>query len=181
VQRKGLKDRKNSQLLSLMIKGVLFNYKYFNMILILLFLPTHFFDANCEMMPSIRSAYHEIDSEQQLEEFIQQLKKIDCEEAQPYLASSIMQKAEYAFLPTSKLKFFIRGKGLLERFIQTNPNNLEARYVRVLVQRKIPSILRYKDNIKMDIEFIKSHLNNSKLPSDYQEVILSKINNVIKE
>ena len=150
------------------------------MIFILLFLPIHLFEANCETIPSIRSAYHEIRNEQQLEEFIQQLKKVDCEEAQPYLASAIMQKAKYAFFPTSKLKYFNRGKSLLENFIQINPDNLEARYVRVLVQSEIPYILGYKNNIKSDVKFIKSRINSSKLPSDFQEIILFNIEVVLK-
>ncbi|MFT5165382.1 MAG: hypothetical protein ACI8P3_000607 [Saprospiraceae bacterium] len=150
------------------------------MIFILLLLPFHFFEANCEVMFSVRSSYHKISSAQQLEQFIQDLKGIACEEAQPYLASAIMQKAEYAFMPTSKLKYFNQGKKLLEKFIQANPNNLEARYVRVLVQSKAPSILGYKDNIKLDIEFIKSHINIADLPVDFQEIILFNVNNLVK-
>ena len=132
------------------------------------------------MIVSIRTAYHKIRTEKQLEQFIKKFHGIDAEEAQPYLASAIMQKAQYAFLPTSKLKYFKQGKKQLESFIQNNPNNLEARYVRVLVQSNVPEILGYKNNIKSDIEFIKSHIKASKLPADYQKVMLTHIKNVTK-
>ena len=111
-----------------------------------------------------------------LDQFIEDVKETNCKEAQPYLASAIMQKAKYAFFPTTKFRYFNQGKELLENFIQAYPNNLEARYVRVLVQRNIPSILGYKDKIESDITFINSYIKEAKLPSDFKNVILSNIN-----
>ena len=97
------------------------------------------------------------------------------------METAIMQKAEYAFLTTRNLKFFNREKKLMEHFIQTNPSYLEARSFCVLVQCKVPSILGYKDNIKLDIEFVKSYINRSKMPFVFQEVIHRNIYNVIEK
>lgn len=132
-------------------------------------------DVGCDGIQSVRTAFHEIASEKQLDQFIEDVERINCKAAEPYLASAIMQKAKYAFFPTSKLKYFSQGKELLENFIQTYPNDLEARYVRILVQRSIPSFLGYKGQIESDIQFVNSHLKEAELSSDYKNVILSNI------
>lgn len=129
-------------------------------------------------MVTIRSKYHEISSKHDLEVFMEYLNEVDCKRAEPYLASAIMQKAKYAFLPTDKLKYFNRGKKMLENFIEHHPENIEARYVRALVQSEIPRFLGYKNQIKSDAEFIKTHLEQSDLPGDYKKLIALNLNKI---
>ena len=144
--------------------------------LLFLSLSVQSYDVDCDKIISIRTAFHEIATESQLDEFIENTEEKNCKEAQPYLASAIMQKAKYAFFPTSKFRYFNQGKELLENFIDAYPHNLEARYVRVLVQRNIPSLLGYKDNIESDIKFINLYIKEANLPADFKNVILNNIN-----
>lgn len=135
----------------------------------------------CDAMSIIRSNYHEIKTKQALEAFIGLLNETDCRAAEPYLASAVMQKAQYAFLPTDKLKYFNRGKKRLEDFIHRHPENLEARYIRLLVQSEIPWFLSYKDQIKPDAEFILAHLKEADLPTDFKNLIKTNVDKIVKE
>lgn len=133
---------------------------------------------DCGQMPEIRKQYHRIQSKSELNGFIGLLEKTDCQLCEPYLASAIMQKAKYAFLPTSKLSYFKKGKNRLEEYIQLYPESVEARYVRVLVQSEIPSFLGYNGEMKSDIQFIQSRIGKSGLPEDYQKLILKNVQSI---
>ena len=142
---------------------------------LLLFLGLIFNTPDCIDMKSVRTEYHKIKTEEQLQHFIDMAKKINCDEAQPYLASAILQKAQYCILPTSKLKYFQNGKKHLEAFIQQNPSSIEGRYVRVLVQSELPAILGYSDDMVSDSMYIKNHIESSGLPESYQKLILKNV------
>jgi hypothetical protein len=129
-------------------------------------------------MQTIRNDFHSINSEEKLEVFIESITKSECESKTPYLAYSIMQTAQYAFWPTKKLKNFNRGKKMLESFIQKNPDNIEARYVRILVQSEVPGILGYNNEIEADIQLVKKYIGNSNLPKVYQDLILKNISKI---
>ncbi len=136
--------------------------------------------SDCSEMQSVRNKYHENKTSDQLDAYIEYLEKLNCILAEPYLASSIMQKAEHSFMPTKKLKYFNLGKKMLEDFIQKNPKNFEAKYVRAMVQSEIPSFLGYNNAMKEDIDFIQKNINFSDLPTTYQEIILKNINSISK-
>lgn len=131
--------------------------------------------TNCNGMLSLREQYHHIQTENQLSSFFDALDAVDCEDKTPYLASAIMRKAEFTNWPFKKLSYFKEGKDLLEDFISTHPNHIEARYVRVLTQRNVPGLLNYSDNINEDLEFINAHIDSSDLPDDYKQVMLKNI------
>ena len=133
-----------------------------------------FVNNDCTDMNTIRKAYHEVVSEKDLNNFIKLLESRTCEEIEPYIASSIMQKSEHAFI-TKKMKYFKEGKERLESFITKNPNNVEAKYIRYLIQKEIPSFLNYKENIAQDSLFIVENISSSNLPMDYQKLILKNI------
>ena len=130
---------------------------------------------DCETIQTIRNDYHLINSKEKLETFIDTLNKSKCELTRPYLASAVMQSSEYALWPTKKLKNFNKGKKMLEAFIKANSTNIEARYVRILVQSEIPKFLGYHKNIESDIKFIKLKIDDSNLPKEYKELILLNI------
>lgn len=131
-------------------------------------------------MESIRTTYHSIRTEEQLDQFIELVEDMPCDNAQPYLASAIMQKAQHCIWPTNKLKYFQTGKKHLETFIQQRPGSIEARYVRVLIQSEVPYILGYKDDLVSDARFIKNHIASSGLPESYQKLILKNVEKVTK-
>ena len=149
--------------------------------LIFLFIVVFLNSADCGEMQIVRDNYHKIKTNHQLEQYINFLDELKCESAEPYLASAIMRQAEYCFWPLVKFKCFAQGKNQLEDFIRKYPYNIEARYVRVLVQSELPAILGYKNQIKSDSEFIKSNIQSTELPYAYQAVILDNIYMIIKK
>lgn len=145
-----------------------------------IFLSVFMQNSDCSEIQKVREKYHQIKNSDQLDSFIAYLEKLNCEMAQPYLASSIMQKAEYSFSPIKKLKYFNSGKTLLEDYIKNNPKNIEAKYVRVMVQSEIPSFLGYHKEMEADLQFIKKNTSTSDLSKEYQEIILKNINAILK-
>lgn len=79
------------------------------------------------------------------------------EDQQAYYGTIMMKSAEYQKAAGDKLKKFKEGKTLLEGVIQSNPNNVEYRFLRLMIQENAPKILKYTANIKEDAAFIKSN------------------------
>lgn len=146
--------------------------------LIYIFLFSILFNNNCSDIELIRSDYHELASSEKVEAFLEKASKNSCDLAIPYFASAQMQSAKYAFWPNQKLKKFNRGKKKLEQYILENPTNIEARYIRALVQSNTPKILGYNKNIQEDIAYIKKHIKESGLSTSYQKIILENISNL---
>ena len=140
-------------------------------ILSILFL---FTSNNCNNLDIIRTEFHEIESEDDLENFLEQVKNLSCKEIEPFIASSIMHKSRYAFI-TKKMKYFKDGKKRLEQFISDNPNDVEAKYIRLLIQKEIPSFLNYDDEISHDSIFIERNIQGSALPKEYKKLILENV------
>ncbi len=94
---------------------------------------------------------------------------MSCDQAEPYLACAIMQRAEHSLWPPTQLKYFNQGKDMLEAYITNYPDDMEARYVRLLVQQGCPSFLGYTNQIQEDVRFIIRNLESVPLPSRLQE------------
>lgn len=126
----------------------------------------------------IRDEFHHIDSDDKLNRFIERYENSIFRKSKPYVATAVMQKAKYTFFPHCKFQYFNRGKKQLESYIDKYPNCIEGRYVRLLTQSEVPGILGYKTNMQSDKSFILSHINESDLPKDYQELILKNIKGI---
>ncbi|WP_435137059.1 hypothetical protein [Formosa sp. A9] len=129
-------------------------------------------------MLSIREQYHLVQTENQLELFLDTLDAVECDDKTPYLASAIMRKAEFTSWPLKKISYFKEGKNMLEDFILKHPKHLEARYVRVLTQHSIPKFLGYSSNIDEDLQFINTHLETAELPENYKLQISETIKQI---
>lgn len=142
---------------------------------LLLFLATIALTINFQTdLTQMREDFHNISTHEEIKEFIQKYEQSDSQ-SEPYVASAIMRKAEFVFLPTTKLKYFNQGKNKLEKYIKNNPQNIEGRYVRILVQRNIPSFLGYSNHIDEDREVIQQNIESSTLPKEYKQLILKNI------
>jgi hypothetical protein len=130
-----------------------------------------------EALELVRVKFHQKLNENDLNTFLLEIERNNCTNMEPYRASAIMQKAQFTFFPTEKLRYFLKGKRLLEDFIVENPNHLEARYVRIIVQRYTPSLLMYNDDIDTDRAFIKKNIVLEKsLSVEFKKTILHNIN-----
>jgi hypothetical protein len=76
-----------------------------------------------------------------------------------YLAVVCMMKSNHACFPFTKLKYFNKGRKLLERAIEFNPHSIELIYFRFEIQRRLPAVLSY-DNRKEDRIRMRNFLAN---------------------
>lgn len=128
-------------------------------------------------METIRSEFHNITDKESLYAFLDKFEESSCDQAEPYIASALMKKGQYAFFPTTKMKYFNAGKDRLEKYVTEHPTNLEAKYMRLMVQKRIPNFLNYSENIQEDSLAIVNNLAESKLSASYQKLILQNITN----
>ena len=132
-------------------------------------------NLNCDKMDDIRKMYGTLDSEEKLIAFIDLLNETDCIQSTPYMASATMQKAQYAFAPWTKYSYFMKGKKMLENYIKEYPEDVDARYVRFLVQSHIPRFLGYRKNIKEDAALILQKLELTEMNAEFKVQIRKHI------
>ncbi|MBW6481823.1 MAG: hypothetical protein K0B10_02065 [Vicingaceae bacterium] len=88
----------------------------------------------------------------------------------PYKGALLMKKAGLEKNPTEKLKFFKEGKLLLETAINNDNQNVELRFLRLIIQENAPKFLGYHSNIKEDVNFIQE--NSNKLSTVLKNILL---------
>lgn len=67
-----------------------------------------------------------------------------------YKGASIALKSKFAPGLKQKKEGFIKGVTILENVIKANPNNVEARIIRLSIQENTPKLLKYKGSIEAD-------------------------------
>lgn len=93
----------------------------------------------------------------------------ESDEKRAYYGAILMKSADFQKTPGEKLKKFKQGKELLESVIASNPNQVEYRFLRLMVQENAPKIVKYDQNIEEDCKLIKSNL--SKVSSELKNAI----------
>ena len=86
-----------------------------------------------------------------------------------YKGASIALKSKFTSGIKQKKEGFIAGITILESVIKGNPNNTEARLIRLSIQENTPKLLKYKENIEADKKQIL--LLFSKQSADLKEYI----------
>lgn len=92
-----------------------------------------------------------------------------------YKGASIALKAKYAKTLKEKKDGFIEGVGFIDYAVQTEPNNIEPRFIRIGIQENTPKILKYKGNISEDKTFILnqfSYITSTNLKAHIKDYIL---------
>jgi len=126
-------------------------------------------------MTVLRAEFHNTNSESKLTSFLTKYKNDVRVDGKPYLYCGIMQMANYTMNPYKKLDYFNKGKQALESHISKYPQQIDARYVRVLIQSKAPKILNYYQNIQADISFIKKNIQESDVDEKSKSTMLYQI------
>ena len=93
------------------------------------------------------------------EKYISILERNCSNENMAYLGVAYIMKSNHASFPFTKLKYFYKGKRILEKAISLFPNNVEYIYFRYEIQIKIPKGLGY-NNIKEDQQILKKFISN---------------------
>lgn len=75
-----------------------------------------------------------------------------------YAAAAEMASAQFKFNPLTKLSVFQSGKHKLEECIARNPLQPELRYIRFVIQSRVPAFLGYSSNLNQDKQFLLSQL-----------------------
>lgn len=118
-------------------------------------------------------------SEETTDKLIRQLESLRTNETQGYLAVAYMMKSNHCSFPFTKLKYFNKGKRILEQAIQASPNDMELLFFRYNIQKRIPKALGYNhlahDQIKLKA-YTSVLENESKDPALFYKInhILSK-------
>lgn len=79
-----------------------------------------------------------------------------------YYGVNLILKSKYLKNPFKKIKYFEKGRKILEDAIIKEPDNIELIFLRYTVQKNTPSILMYKKDIEEDYQSIKSELDSIK-------------------
>lgn len=81
-----------------------------------------------------------------------------------YFGLATMMQAKVYSNPFTKLSYFNQGKKILESAIEESPQNMELRFLRYVVQVKVPAILFYtqwidEDRAALD-DYVAEHDDN---------------------
>ncbi|MDV7187289.1 hypothetical protein R3X25_08360 [Lutibacter sp. TH_r2] len=106
------------------------------------------------ILDQIRSKFPLIENKEEAENFIQKLENRKDVSSQGYLAAMYFFKSKYVKFPTTKYKYFKKGKNLLDLLIKKNPNVVELHYIRFIFQHQIPSFLNYNEDKIEDFKAI---------------------------
>ncbi|MDY8138421.1 hypothetical protein [Aquimarina sp. 2201CG5-10] len=115
----------------------------------------------------IRTSFkHSHESEVQAEQFYEITEKAVKEEKAIYTAyhgAALTLKAAHCNF-FSKLSYFKKGKKLVEKAIEEEPDNIEIRMIRLCIQYNVPKILGYYKEIESDKDFILTHVDQINSP-----------------
>lgn len=140
------------------------------------------FANECDQLEKVRALFKKGVNEVELGEMIQLCESnATCNLIIPYWAAATMKKAEFAWSPLNKLKYFNKGKKMLEDFIKKNPTNIEAKYIRWLTQKMAPAFLSYNKNLADDYQYIQKNIAKSAVDKEYQTFILKHIQELQNE
>jgi hypothetical protein len=108
------------------------------------------------------------------------VKESSIEEKEAYEGALLMKKAAFMKTPKEKLSIFKSGRAKLEACIAKDNNNIEYRFLRLIIQENAPKILKYKNDLEQDSQLLKANFKN--LPQYLQQVLTdySKKSKVLK-
>ena len=79
-----------------------------------------------------------------------------------YKGCYLMIKCKFTSNPIQKISYFKKGKSKIEKAIMESPYSLEIRLLRYSIQKKLPKILLYFNEIEEDYNFIIKNINTIK-------------------
>ena len=108
--------------------------------------------------------FYQIFSSGSLSEINMYINTLDSEEQTPiisaYKGALLMKKAGLEKTPIEKINTFKQGHKLLEAEIANEPNNIEFRFLRLVIQENAPIILKYNKNLTEDKLIIVNGFRN---------------------
>ena len=105
-------------------------------------------------------AYENIEFSYKLESITKNYNKVNNPVEFSYNISAQLFISKHLKNPVKKLYIFNNCTKELDKIISENPNSIEIRFLRYLVQLNAPRLLGYYNNLKMDYDFIVGNINN---------------------
>jgi hypothetical protein len=122
-------------------------------------------------LPELREQYiNASKSKENTEKFYTLISKYNNDNATflAYKGAGITLMSKFAS-KTERKELFVQGVTMVEKAIKNEPNNAEARLIRLSIQENTPKILKYKSNIEEDKKILIETFN--KQPKDLKEYI----------
>lgn len=126
-------------------------------------------------LENVRKQFPVIQSLEQTEKYLEELKNEEDETSQAYYAAMLFMKSKYVKFPFTKFKYFKKGKLILDDLAIKHKNNIEIRYVRFLLQSEIPNFLGYNKNLEEDYLIIIKGVENYNLSSNFKIRMLNNM------
>ena len=127
------------------------------------------------VVDDFRMQYFQVNSIEKADHFMAKLQQDSSPEAIGYVAALHFIKSRLYKFPLKKMKYFNMGKSALEALIKEHPYNIELRYIRYTLQKKVPKFLAYNTHISEDLSMIKTALPQSGMPTKIKSLILRNI------
>ena len=110
--------------------------------------------------PEMRTAFHACSTGVKTETFHKQLSNSISSESivQGYRGAVIALRARYSFNPMKKYNYSKEGLNLISQAIYHSPNDLELRYLRIVIESNIPAFLGMNCNLKEDKKIILNRI-----------------------
>lgn len=120
--------------------------------------------SNIPEIADIRKLYPTaVISESNAKEFALKLTNIEKEDNKTlvaYKGASIVIISRFKKEISEKSKNFKEGAKMIEFAMESEPNNIEIRLIRLSIQEKAPKIVNYSKNKKEDKAFLLDHYND---------------------
>ncbi|WP_335965175.1 hypothetical protein [Galbibacter sp. PAP.153] len=81
-----------------------------------------------------------------------------------YKGAALTLQAKIAKKVKEKKTLFKEGVAYIEKAIKKNPDEIETRFIRLVIQENTPEILKYKSKIEEDKEFVLAHFDEIESP-----------------
>ena len=107
------------------------------------------------------------------------VEKTDNKTLVSYKGALMAITAKYAQEVQQKKELFKKGVRLIEYAVNSEPNNIEIRFVRLSIQQNSPRFLKYNSSIDLDKKFILGQINligNTELKAYISDYILQSNN-----
>lgn len=112
-----------------------------------------------------RQSYYDVLASEEITEINTMIGQLEKESQtttiKAYRGALMAKKANFITKASEKLELFKAGVDLLEKAIAAAPQNTEYRFLRLSIQEHAPKILKYKDEIESDKEFIIANFSKT--------------------
>ena len=123
--------------------------------------------------PEVVTEFHELSDKSSELDFIHKYENSTDPAHLGYVYSIQMKQAEYSFNPIKKLNLFRKNMSKINLLIEQNKNNPHLNYVRLVIQEKVPKLLRNSYFIEMDRKILSERMKRLD-STDYLNLYIKK-------